>query len=334
MNSRDPYAYLKSLCSNEADIKHIDEIAARRSRIMKGESQDGAAAGSENETAPASLRPLHASLRPLHLGGFTFYLEKDIAPSSIDTLVEIFQQRSHRRLPGFSGVVPPTRLGSGKGSGNYKRPGAGVVIDLGANEGFYSLAMLMENPSLRIIAVEPNPQVYNILCKNVSANVNIAKEGGNITPVHTAVTEKEGTMLLQSYPHLSTISSRDIGIMGQSWIEESRIQSHRVPATTLPRLISDYNIDHADILKIDVEGDELAVLEGVEKIEGLKRFEGIDKSLEPQAFWDRIDRIVVEWHRKDLKDECISFLTTRGFSLVHEETHRFGDLYFERDSRF
>lgn len=292
MSSKNRYAGLKKLCGSEADVKHIDEIAARRRSIMKGQARREAA---------------FASLRPLHLDGLTFYLKRDIAPSSIDTLVEIFQDRSHRRHSDFSGI------------------GAGTIIDLGANEGFYSLAMLRENPLLRIIAAEPHPDVYKILCRNISANSSLAQQGGGITPVHTAVMEQEGTAELESYPHQSTTSSRNIETMDQSWIDKSRIERARVPATTLPRLLYDHNIDRVDILKIDVEGDELAVLEGCGEFEN-NRAAG--------SVLEIIDKIVIEWHSKELKEACISFLTSRGFRLLHAEARRFGDLYFKRESLF
>ncbi|MFP4266445.1 MAG: FkbM family methyltransferase [Spirochaetaceae bacterium] len=299
--TKDRYAYLKELCNSEADVKHIEEIAMRRRSIMKGQSR--------REDASASLRPLH-------LDNLTFYLKSDIAPSSIDTLVEIFRDRSHRRLTGFS------RIGAAEG---LVAAGGGTLIDLGANEGFYSLAMLRENPQLRIVAAEPHPEVYRVLCANINANNSAhsfahngpAQGGGGITPVHTAVTELEGMVELESYPHQSTIASRNIGTMEQSWMDKNRVERTRVPATTLPRLLFDYNIDHVDILKIDVEGDELAVLEGCETA---------------GTPLNSIDRIVIEWHSKELKEKCISFLTSRGFRLLCAEDHRFGEIYFKRNS--
>src|SRR4030067_1491171 len=43
------------------------------------------------------------------------------------------------------------------------------VIDLGAHVGAYSLLARMLQPLAEIVAIEPDPQSYSILCANVSS---------------------------------------------------------------------------------------------------------------------------------------------------------------------
>lgn len=285
-NSR-PYAYLRSHLTQPEDISTLEEIVELRRHIMRGRAD-----------AHGPSRRMH-----LHLHGLTITLDSETAPSSIDTLEEIFRDKAHAAKEGFDGT------------------GAKTVVDLGANEGFYSLAMLLRNPSLNILAVEPIRRNFRLLSTNVRANMPFfaklaGREGntiGRVIPVQAAAADHCRGVDMETYPHVSTMSSRNIAALEQSWMDASAVEREHVPTTTLPeliRLLRNHGFDYVDILKIDVEGDECTVLESTRL--------------------DRVGRIVVEWHSETLRDRCISLLESADFTLVHAEAQRFGDLYFER----
>ncbi len=290
MSRSETYDYLKKHAGGPEDVELIDAIAEIRRAVLRGEE------------APTGQKGLPNGLFELTLFGLRLTLDPETAPSSIDTLNEIFRDGAHRRAEGFSGRRVKT------------------VVDIGANEGFYSLAVGMNNPSARILAVEPNPQVCRLL------EINKRKNGCAFETRNCAVTETTGTVVLSTYPHVGTVSSRNIMGLGQTWIRPDKVSSFTVPSITLPELFRKEGLVHVDLLKIDVEGDEAALLEGALKGER----QAVPAAEEKTAPLELIDRIVIEWHSRALRDRCKEILSEKGFELVLEEPQRFGDLYFRR----
>ena len=309
MGAVDRYEFLKARAEGPEDVRTIERIVEQRRSLMRGSSPKtaGEKARSGGRTYLHGAEEPHEEPLRLRIFGLDLLLSPSLAPSSIDTLVEVFRDRAHMRFPGFSGE----ELSAAPGD-------VPTLLDIGANEGFYSLAMQQANPHLRIFAVEPNPQVYALLTENCRRN------GNGIRPIHTAVTDTSGTIELETYPHLSTMSSRRIEEMEQSWMDVRRIRRIQVPAVSLDQLMREEEIGRVDLLKIDVEGEEEALIEGARNPCGES-----DKRHSCSCL-QRVDRLVLEWHSEELKERCISQLGSEGFELLHEEPHRFGDLYFGR----
>ncbi len=123
-----------------------------------------------------------------------------------------------------------------------------VFIDVGAHVGYYPL-LLRYNFST-ILAVEPHPQTYTQLKRN------IAKEGAeNIRVLRVAVSNKEQVgvpLYLGEYSWLHSFKEFQNG--GKYVL---------VNTTTLTKLISRFHL--VDLVKVDVEGAEWEVLEGSEQ---------------------------------------------------------------------
>ena len=330
MSADERYAFLEAHAESAEDVRTIERIVELRRRLMHASSKQ--AGGRDHD---------YFSNEPwrLRIFGLDLLLSPELAPSSIDTLTEIFRDRTHMRLPGFSG--------EDLGAEHARAP---TLVDIGANEGFYSLAMQRVNPRLRIFAVEPHPEVYSLLVENCRRNE------ADIRTIRTALTDSTGTIELETYPHLSTMSSRRILDLEQRWMDPGRIGRIPVPATTLPQLLREQGIGHVDLLKIDVEGDEAALIEAaagsgnawpsvsgeseqeIPEIPEVSASPEFPASTTPTAspeFPARsclqgVDRIVLEWHTEALKERCIYLLRSEGFALLHEEPQRFGDLYFSR----
>lgn len=271
---------LSALADSEEDLRLIEKIEQQRRAIMHARRHGG------------KLTAAEAELRDLHLDGYRFRLNMRTAPAAIDTLIDLWIDNAHMRLPGFDGQANRT------------------VIDIGANEGFYSLRIKRQNPSARVLAVEPVQATYARLTDNIALN-----SCHKVYPLRAAACNADGPLSLQRHTTVPTVSSLDVSALEQGWIKPESLREEAVPGCRLDSIMRDYRrygFDKIDVLKIDVEGAELAVLQGARE------------TLAKTA------RIVLEWHAPLTKRGAITFLVRQGFRLLREESRRFGDLYFER----
>lgn len=122
-----------------------------------------------------------------------------------------------------------------------------IVIDVGAAFGFYTiLASKRVSQQGRVVAIEPQPDSFKMLNKNIKLN-----KLTNIVTLNYAVSSRKTTLKL--YSSYSTIQER-AGQSLQSYIE--------VSADNLDNLLRQLDIDQVNWIKVDVEGAELEVLKG------------------------------------------------------------------------
>lgn len=128
-------------------------------------------------------------------------------------------------------------------------PIGGTFVDVGANVGFYSLwAARKAGASGQVLAVEPNPAALERFNCNIGFNPGIAR----ITVVPMGAAEKDENTEL----HL------DNSNLGGSSICTSQAgkRSITVPCAPLADILNKYSIKTIDIMKLDIEGFDLAVL--------------------------------------------------------------------------
>lgn len=139
-------------------------------------------------------------------------------------------------------------------------PTGGTFIDVGANEGLYSLiAARTVTASGQVYSIEPQERLWPVILQNVVLNQFL-----NIHLIPYAVGFKEGLGKLILMPQSNTGSSGMVsGISRMEWCRKKQ----PVKIVKLDRLIEEIRINFVDLLKIDVEGLELSVLEsGVEAL--------------------------------------------------------------------
>lgn len=120
-----------------------------------------------------------------------------------------------------------------------------IIIDAGANIGFTSLFFAHRYPKATIYSLEPEPENFLLLQKNVSHNPTIRA-------LQAALWHEETNM---------EITDRGYGLRG-FMVEQSTGTGATIRAITLQKLIEQYHIASIDILKIDVEGSEKEIFTG------------------------------------------------------------------------
>lgn len=157
------------------------------------------------------------------------------------------------------------------------------VVDVGAHIGLYSLlAAKIVGSNGSVIAVEPEPGNFDLLSLNVRTNGLT-----NVRPLDVALADRVGTAALCFGEHTGAYSLVGGGA------------SVTVPVTTLDVVAEEHLSGRIDLLKIDVEGAEMAVLRGGEKT--------IHSS-------PKMKCIVASYHYPSEAQEVREFLADRGFS--------------------
>jgi FkbM family methyltransferase len=131
------------------------------------------------------------------------------------------------------------------------RPG-GTVIDIGANVGFTSLlAAKLVGPRGRVIAFEPCAATFAELQANIALN-----GFGNIKAYQFAVSDTVGTATLHAFPDNDLCQSSLLPRDGATSAEAVRT----INFETIARMV---DLSSVDLVKIDVEGCEPQVLDGL-----------------------------------------------------------------------
>jgi FkbM family methyltransferase len=126
----------------------------------------------------------------------------------------------------------------------------GVFIDLGANEGYFSvLASHLVGPSGLVVAVEPQSRLQDPLRRNLTAN-----SCNNVRVIKAAVCSRIMNV------NLELTSSMNTGATSLFRHTKYRLPSEQVRGLTLAALLKELEVPHCDLIKIDIEGAECDAL--------------------------------------------------------------------------
>lgn len=205
---------------------------------------------------------------------------------------------------------------------------APTVVDVGANIGIFSLAVLAARPTAKVVAIEPHPVLAEALRRNL-------KDCGTV--IEAAVATSVGEATLHTYGGMAAMSSLapdesyDLDLMESLLLNEvartggtasdAALHHHvlgsaarstvSVATTTLAAILDGHVAGRVSLLKVDVQHGELDVLRSVEDHQ-----------------WGSIDRVAVEVQDVDGGVALvIDFLCEKGYEvavrqvdLVHHAT--------------
>ncbi|HET9781666.1 MAG TPA: FkbM family methyltransferase [Candidatus Dormibacteraeota bacterium] len=180
---------------------------------------------------------------------------------------------------------------------DYDIPGfdwskAGCILDIGAHVGSFTVWASRRAPRARLVAVEPNPQTYDLLLRNIHAN----GLNDRAVTLRAALGAEEGVAHLERLEHslgtrlVRTTAPADAPLVG---------------VRTLRDLLAQTGASEIDFLKIDCEGQEYEVF----------------GSLEPDLLRS-VRAVACEYHPEPGQDVSVleSVLRDAGFEVVRPDS--------------
>lgn len=126
-----------------------------------------------------------------------------------------------------------------------------VFIDIGANIGGYTLFTAAHaGPAARILAIEPQPEIFERLIYNVRLN-----PFPSVKALNCAVADRDAEITL--FVAAKNRGETSMRIMNTDGADVQL----RVPGKTLRTIVTEEGFDHIDAIKLDVEGAEDLILE-------------------------------------------------------------------------
>ena len=121
------------------------------------------------------------------------------------------------------------------------------IIDCGANAGFASVFLLSRYPGASLVAIEPDPDTFRILERN------LAPYGPRVRAERAGVWSHTTDLRIEERPYRG----------GGAWARQVREcapgETPTVHAVDIPTLLAQSGRERISILKIDIEGSEHAI---------------------------------------------------------------------------
>jgi len=198
-----------------------------------------------------------------------------------------------------------------------------IVLDVGANIGLFGIRAVQRFPAVRVFAFEPVPDIYSVLKQNagrfgagrlVTLPLGVAAEPGRtrftffpnspaLSTSHPELWDEDGASLARAVKGNVKAARKALwyarfvpgflsGLIAKQLQRGARTVECEL--VTISQVIRERDLPRVDLLKVDCEGGELSVLQGIE-----------------EAHWPRIGQVVVEVHDIEGRLAQVTDLLTR-----------------------
>jgi FkbM family methyltransferase len=172
----------------------------------------------------------------------------------------------------FNGVFEPVEVSILQ---NVLRPGMRFV-DVGANRGYFSiLAAVAVGPTGRVLALEPDPRLYDVLVQALAQS-----RLSQVTALPIAAAARSASVNLLGFEE----GGGNFGVSRISDSASGDATIFTVAARALDDVLDEYELPEIDLLKMDIEGYEGFALSGLTRALTEKR----------------VHRLLIEFHPSDL----------------------------------
>jgi len=178
--------------------------------------------------------------------------------------------------------------------GFYKPATSDIIVDIGANIGFFAHRLLLENSKITVHCFEPVTSTRERLLMNVTNNRLTASV--HVHPYAVSGVRGEAHIQLTESSLRATIVDTSNG--GTELVQCITLSDALELCAPGKRIA---------LLKIDTEGSEVEILSGAHQVE-----------------WHNVDRVALEYHdilRSGSKGACLSILKNHGFSPFRIQDH-------------
>jgi FkbM family methyltransferase len=129
-----------------------------------------------------------------------------------------------------------------------------VVMDIGAYHGIYALVAASLNADKKIFAFEPVEDSYNKLVRNIRMN------NFPIHALNCAISDKDG---VAEFFNIDTSANLIGSLDKESFGRSENLVMKTIPVRSVDSIMKEFNLPKIDLIKLDVEGHELSVLQGM-----------------------------------------------------------------------
>jgi FkbM family methyltransferase len=196
-----------------------------------------------------------------------------------------------------------------------------VVVDAGAWIGYYTCLAARNALKGRVIAIEPHPENITRLKRNIILN-----RFENVDIIEAGISDKESYMdlIVSDYSVMHRLNVNSHNNISKNIVNNNTI---KVKITTIDNIAKILNIDHIDILIMDIEGYEYSALLGCNQL----------------LSNNQIYKIIMEIHIKYLKemqlelDDIIKLLKSYNYTIkiidhINDSINRYHILAIKGDN--
>jgi FkbM family methyltransferase len=201
------------------------------------------------------------------------------------------------------------------------------VFDVGANIGMFSLFVKQECADARVYAFEPTPELNRII------KLNLNRYGQSVKVYQNGISDHEGEAVFTYYPDYTIMSGFHADASGDASVLSSGVRNLLAEGNAKPKfierivrgklgkknemkcqlktvssIICEAKINQIDLLKIDAEKSELAILKGIQEND-----------------WPKIKQMVLEVHAVAEMEVVIPLLKQKGFEIEVEQEGQFAN---------